>query len=281
MLAQEKRPRSCARETGGPLTPHDVGFMLLMVWKQESFLSCSTLTRPGKNEKKKKLWWQTNTIFSVYQHSCSFKHSNRASVDTLLSVTQPAFLPSVHSFAQLGSLRVRVIFSFTLNEDLIELNLVKATWCWELASLKLDSDFYILASSSSNSLNSPWPRRYFFCYCLFEKKKKRNKKREILSALDATQGWSAFCILEPEHFSCLLPASFSSVTHSLSAQICFWQGVFSRGHLLEFFFPHAGILQFFVELCGSLFEPLGLFFLDVNADISFSVTGKRIHWVIT
>lgn len=209
------------------------------------FVSCSTLTRPGKK-------WQTNTIFSLYQHSCSFKHSNRTNVNTLLSVTHPAFLPSVHSFTQLGSLRVRVIFSFTLNEDLIELNLAKATWCWELASLKLDSDFYILASSSSNSLNSPWPRRYFFCYCLFEKKKK--EKKESLSALDATQGWSAFCILEPEHFSCLLPASFSSVTHSMSAQICIWQGVFSRGHLLQFFSPHARILQFFFPCCGTVWK---------------------------
>lgn len=247
MLAQEKRPRSCARETGGPLTPHDVGFMLLMVWKQESLWAVAHWRDLGRR-KKKKLWWQTNTIFSLYQHSCSFKHSNRKSVNTLPSVTHPAFLPSVHSFAQLGSLRVRVIFSFTLNEDLIETNLVLRTCQFETRLRLLYFSFIILELAQLAVASS------LFLLLLSVWKKKRKKKRESLSALDATQGWSAFCILEPEHFSCLLPASFSSVTHSLSAQICFWQGVFSRGHLLEFFFPHAGILQFFFPCCGTVWK---------------------------
>lgn len=162
-VGARKTPTKLRKRNRWAINASRCGFHAADGMETGEFVSCSTLTRPGKKQKKK-LWRQTNTIFSLDQHSCSFKHSNRTSVNTLLPVTHPAFLPSVHSFTQLGSLRVRVIFSFTLNEDLIEPNpLTKPTWCWELASLKLDSDFYILASSSSNSLNSPWSRRYFFC----------------------------------------------------------------------------------------------------------------------
>lgn len=94
------------------------------------FVSCSTLTRPGKNKKKKSCGDKQTQYFPCTSIPVvSNTATGQASTRCCLSPILPSFRPSVHSFAQLGSLRVRVIFSFTLNEDLIELNLVKATWC--------------------------------------------------------------------------------------------------------------------------------------------------------